>query len=235
MRTITTMLLASAAILATPATAAVVFEQQNLGSGTTVHFAGGDDGTDGEVIGYVGASDTDPVVHVTSDEDITTTNTSGDPISDTSNGVVWVGAPSGTGIDNLTFTLDPGFTFTGIGFSVNKFPTTGRPTSLSVTLSGTGFTDTFTLFDEDSDPFGQSPDQKFYRALATDGYKFTSVTFSTSADVLGMGHLKIDGVAGPVPGVPEPSTWGMMLLGFGGVGMSVRARKRRTALPVVAN
>jgi hypothetical protein len=35
---------------------------------------------------------------------------------------------------------------------------------------------------------------------------------------------------GPVSGaVPEPSTWAMMLLGFGGIGFTMRRSKRRTA------
>jgi hypothetical protein len=37
----------------------------------------------------------------------------------------------------------------------------------------------------------------------------------------------------PPPGVPEPATWAMMLLGFGAVGYAVR-RRRRTHLPQVA-
>jgi hypothetical protein len=35
------------------------------------------------------------------------------------------------------------------------------------------------------------------------------------------------------PGVPEPATWGLMLLGFGGIGMAMR-RRRRPALAQVA-
>ncbi len=36
----------------------------------------------------------------------------------------------------------------------------------------------------------------------------------------------------PVPGVPEPSTWAMMLLGFGAVGGFMRAHRRRARLSV---
>ena len=37
-------------------------------------------------------------------------------------------------------------------------------------------------------------------------------------------------VAGDVTGgIPEPATWGLMLLGFGGAGAALRASRRRMA------
>lgn len=38
----------------------------------------------------------------------------------------------------------------------------------------------------------------------------------------------------PVGGVPEPATWGMMLLGFGGIGMAMRRRRRSQGLAQIA-
>ena len=38
----------------------------------------------------------------------------------------------------------------------------------------------------------------------------------------------------PVGGVPEPATWGMMLLGFGGIGMAMRTRRRKQAIAQIA-
>ena len=34
----------------------------------------------------------------------------------------------------------------------------------------------------------------------------------------------------PTPGVPEPATWAMMLLGFGAAGVAVRRSRRKKAL-----
>jgi hypothetical protein len=48
----------------------------------------------------------------------------------------------------------------------------------------------------------------------TDAYQITSVYL-------------LDGAAQPVAGVPEPSTWAMMLLGFGGLGVAGYRRARK--------
>lgn len=51
---------------------------------------------------------------------------------------------------------------------------------------------------------------------------------------LGKSTLTLDGAGpgDPTPGVPEPATWGMLILGFGLVGSAVR--RRRTAANSVA-
>lgn len=41
-------------------------------------------------------------------------------------------------------------------------------------------------------------------------------------------------VGNPVPAVPEPSTWGLMLLGFGAIGVSMRRKPKSTQLPQLA-
>ncbi len=41
-------------------------------------------------------------------------------------------------------------------------------------------------------------------------------------------------VGTPVAAVPEPSTWGMMLLGFGAIGVSMRRRRRAAPLAQIA-
>jgi hypothetical protein len=50
-------------------------------------------------------------------------------------------------------------------------------------------------------------------------------------------HVKQNSIqlTGTVPAVPEPGTWGLMLLGFAGIGMAVRrSRKRNPALLQIA-
>jgi hypothetical protein len=47
---------------------------------------------------------------------------------------------------------------------------------------------------------------------------------------------QLNGISGegtPVRGVPEPATWAMMLLGFGGIGMAMR-RGRKPVLAQIA-
>jgi hypothetical protein len=41
-------------------------------------------------------------------------------------------------------------------------------------------------------------------------------------------------VGSPVPALPEPSTWGLMLLGFGAIGASMRRKRKPVSLPQLA-
>jgi hypothetical protein len=43
-----------------------------------------------------------------------------------------------------------------------------------------------------------------------------------------------DVIQGQVNGVPEPSTWAMMMIGFGGIGFGAYRRTRKSELPVAA-
>jgi len=52
------------------------------------------------------------------------------------------------------------------------------------------------------------------------GAKVKSISFSSTADA-----FEFDGLAGSLGVVPEPGTWALMILGFGGAGAMLRRRK----------
>ena len=55
------------------------------------------------------------------------------------------------------------------------------------------------------------------------GAKVSSITFASDSDA-----FEFDGLAGSLA-VPEPGTWALMILGFGGVGAMLRNRRRLVA------
>lgn len=63
------------------------------------------------------------------------------------------------------------------------------------------------------------------------GYNPTPGTFSLTTQ--GSGLVQTTFSASTVAAVPEPATWGLMLLGFAGIGVSLR-RRRREVLAQVA-
>lgn len=106
---------------------------------------------------------------------------------------------------------------------------------VSFTLNGDGKTGTFT-----ADP-GLVVDYIAIKAsdkfIIYDLYGVGSGTWSTE-DLVNAGgqqpdlsHLLFFGGVGP--GVPEPATWAMMLLGVGMIGSSMRRRKQKQARPTV--
>ncbi len=94
-------------------------------------------------------------------------------------------------------------------------------------------------FGKPDDPYqGQNGGQPyvFVNFFATDGATFDRVVFRESPTVGGyesdnhtVGYYK-DITGTPVSGVPEPATWAMMIIGFGGVGAMVRRGRGARAL-----
>jgi len=173
-------------------------------------------------------------------------------------GDAWVGAADGS-ITSLDVALASGSLFSLMGFNVNEpnggfaggplwdlkitayysggefsgiFHDFGNNTAFKVASTDSDISHVLIqLLNNDDSVAGENGVPYFYETNnPRDQEPHTGLAYFD-----GFGQIKIDGVVTSVPGVPEPSTWGMMLLGFGGVGMSVRARKRRTALPVVAS
>jgi hypothetical protein len=87
-------------------------------------------------------------------------------------------------------------------------------------------------FSDTSNPDGLAPGQSsFFMFLDTDA---TSYSRSAIADVASSGtFFASNEIATFSPGIPEPSTWAMMALGFAGLGFA-GCRTSRKAAPVAA-
>jgi hypothetical protein len=104
------------------------------------------------------------------------------------------------GTNTLSFTYTPGAGDPVIHY-LGIFQGGGAP-------GPTNFNNTYQLF-YDTDPI-------------TSG----SIALSTYFDNTGWSHIDFFDTGDP--GVPEPATWGMMLLGFAGIGMAMRRSRRRS-------
>ena len=98
---------------------------------------------------------------------------------------------------------------------------------LTAMLMGPGGT-TFNL----TGPTGTLPNKQYNLAqtfLPTGAFSFTTTGTHTAGQAGSIaGTLSVNSA------VPEPATWGLMLLGFGGMGFSMRRNRRRTAIAQIA-
>jgi hypothetical protein len=132
-----------------------------------------------------------------------------------------------TELTQLTFTMAPGFSFTAAEFNLFS----GDPKSFNVVLTtSTGVTQSLTLSNANGsnwfDIIANLPGETFISA------SFSSTAGATDGGFLDFRQLRLTLGNGLQP-MPEPATWGMMLLGFAGIGMAVR-RRRSSALMQVA-
>lgn len=141
----------------------------------------------------------------------------------------------------------------GIGFSFNNGNTAGQTSTVDV--NGIRITNNAGNFDDGAGAngalitVGGSDDP--YSALLPDvlgdheRYDLTpqimngdtSITVKTANasadDNIFLAAFRVSGKATVItPGIPEPTTWGMMVLGFGMIGRTLRSRRRRSAIAV---
>jgi len=122
-----------------------------------------------------------------------------------------------TGITSTTFTDTFTFTLpTGLASSTVSSTFQGATTDVnftSVTLNG----QTFNVGDAGKNEF------RFIDDLSVTSGEQTLIVSGTSA-----GNGSYSGTIAFAPrAVPEPATWGLMILGFGGIGAMTRSRRRR--------
>jgi hypothetical protein len=69
----------------------------------------------------------------------------------------------------------------------------------------------------------------FYGLYGTEGEQITSVTWGPyspeGSGIESIKQVRVGGVPGVIGQVPEPATWAMLLFGFGAVGATLRSRK----------
>jgi PEP-CTERM motif len=141
----------------------------------------------------------------------------------------------------------------GIGFSFNSGNVAGQTSTVDV--NGTRITNNAGNFDDgagangalitvggDDDPYSALlpdvlGDHERYSLTPFINNGDTSITVSTANasadDNIFLAAFRVSGRATVVtPGVPEPTTWGMMVLGFGLVGSALRSRRKRSIMAV---
>jgi hypothetical protein len=193
--------------IAGPASAAFIFSEGNVG-GTGVHSSTGFDQTGTTVYGTVGIGG--ELVTLSSSGTLNLNGSGeaiidGDPLND-----LLVQFISSYGVVGWNVELPGG-----------QPPDGGYAMTVSVNGGSTAGVDLFTV-----DPL--SPPQKYF-ITGTEGDAINSLAFTFEPGVDAMKQIRLsiaeDGGGGSNE-IPEPATWTMMLLGFGGVGALLRQRRR---------
>jgi hypothetical protein len=70
--------------------------------------------------------------------------------------------------------------------------------------------------------------QNFTGLLATGSDVLTGFSISSAAGISSFEQLRLGGVQQITTAVPEPATWALMLMGFGGMGLAMRRNRRRS-------
>jgi hypothetical protein len=96
--------------------------------------------------------------------------------------------------------------------------------------SGTATTATLTFLDTMGETFTRTLDilpNGFFNAQAIDGQVIDKFSFTTNGTFEDVRQVRLGGVGPITVGViPEPASWALMILGFGGVGGLLRRRPR---------
>jgi hypothetical protein len=140
--------------------------------------------------------------------------TSANGLLETNTGAATIFTASGALLSQLTFTLLSG-SFTAAEFNLEN----GSIKALDITLwASDGTSKVVSITNANG--------SNVFDIIGTAGETYTGASFTTTAPN-GFADFKQLRLVLAAP-VPEPATWGMMLLGFAGIGMALRRSRRRS-------
>jgi hypothetical protein len=141
--------------------------------------------------------------------------TSTDGLLETNTGAATIFRADGADLTQLTFTLLTG-SFTAAEFNLES----GSPKAFDIVLSALGGGSQTIHIDN-------ANGSNIFDVIAATGESYTSASFVSSQG--GFNDFKQLRLVLAPGAVPEPATWGMMLLGFAGIGMTIRRQRRSGA------
>jgi hypothetical protein len=119
-------------------------------------------------------------------------------------------------LSQLTFTLLTG-TFSSAEFNLEQ----GDPKAFDILLSVSGGGSKIVSI-------ANANGSNVFDVIGAPGETFTSASFLSTGEGTGFKTFKQLRLVMATGAVPEPGTWGLMLLGFAGVGMALRRSRRRS-------
>jgi hypothetical protein len=127
-----------------------------------------------------------------------------------------------TGFSSITLSAEPGTAWTAGDFALDQLAANSG--NVSITFGGTNFSQSTSSMPLDVHGLSQ------YNFLASAGEDITSIKLSASSNNNLLEDLKqvsLNPVSLNVSAVPEPSSWALMLIGFGTIGFAMRGSRRK--------
>jgi len=134
--------------------------------------------------------------------------------------------------------IDSTFTFNGLANQALGFDLTDPAKAFSSTEfrifvgNGTATQATLTFVDTAGQQFQNTfaiPANGFFNAQATDGERINFFSVGTNGSFEDARQIRVGDIGSISALLPEPTSWAMMIMGIGGVGLSLRRRRARPA------
>jgi hypothetical protein len=230
MRKLALLAAASLAAIATPAAATITYGNQTVSQGDNVLLNNGTSGT--TVFGTTNQSNYS--VTFTSGSTTTCPGCTTQTLFEPSNGQALIQVGSGKDqvpLQDITISLTNGTSTFGIGyieFNLNMGSNLGN--AISVVINA---------IDQNGNPYQTTSSigngSNFFSALASNGEIIQSISFQANANagVTDIRQIRLN-AATPAGMLPEPSSWALMLLGFGATGFAMRRTRRKGMLAQIA-